>query len=212
MGILAEPLQFIRGLNLPRGFSVCELGDQWITCEGEHRLARDFYVKDLGCSKYVSIDGNGRGTVTADLNIPLLKQGFEDCDFDLVTDFGTGEHVFNQQQIWHTLHDLTKVDGFIVFDRPSDGYEGHCFYLVQWNLVSALAHANCYEVVRLEEYATVRGILLRGVLRKRVARKFIVPQQGRYYKDLVIDRKSRRRGAEYKSQELRVAGVVGRRK
>jgi hypothetical protein len=31
LGILAEPLRFIEELKLPKGFSVCELGDQFVT-------------------------------------------------------------------------------------------------------------------------------------------------------------------------------------
>lgn len=208
MGILEEPLQFIRDLQLPRGFSVCELGDQFITCESPAYPASKFY-QSLGCGKYISIDGNGRGSVTADLNKPLDPALGR---FDIVTDFGTGEHVFHQMQVWKSLHHLAKENGHIVFDRPCDGYEGHCFYLIQWNLITALAHANAYVVVKLEERKTTRGKLLRGVLKKRVDRAFILPQQGRYFKDLIIDHQSTRRGAEHKSQELRAAGLVGKQR
>lgn len=178
MGILEEPLQFVRDLRPPRGFHVCELGDQWITT-GERRLAREFY-EELGCGRYVSIDGNGRGTVTADLNVPLhyLQLG----QFDLVTDFGTGEHVFNQCQVWKTVHDLTRAGGWIVFDRPIQGYAEHCYYNIHECVIRDLAEVNRYEVVRLERRVTTRGELLRGVLKRLDAKKFHVPNQGRYRK------------------------------
>lgn len=45
MGILAEPMQFVRNLRLPRDFWVCELGNQMVTCgEGDAYEARKFYL------------------------------------------------------------------------------------------------------------------------------------------------------------------------
>lgn len=202
---MSEPLQFVRDLRLPRGFSVCELGDQYVTAAESRYPASEWYAL-LGCGHYDCVDGNGRGTITHDLNkrFPVTRQ------YDLVTDFGTGEHVFNQFEVWRTIHALTRTGGSIVFDRPSSGYPGHCFYLIQKNLVTAVAHANDYEVVRLETATTTRGELLRGVLTKRFGKKFRVPQQGRYYKDLVIDDHFRSRAPEHKSPELRAGGFVGR--
>lgn len=187
MGILKQPATFVKKLRLPRGFAVCELGDQWLTFTQPHRLAAGWYG-ELGCGRYESIDGNGRGTVTLDLNRSLSAQG---CDhlvgaFDLVTDFGTGEHVFDQAQVWRTIHALVKVGGYIAFDRPTAGYPTHCYYLVDECLVRDIARANAYEIVRLDREKTKRGELVRGVLRKQIAGPFQVPQQGRYHSSLVI--------------------------
>jgi hypothetical protein len=103
-----------------------------------------------------------------------------------VTDFGTGEHIFNQAQVWRTLHVLTKPRGYIVFDRPAAGYPEHCFYNIHETLLRDLAEANDYRVVRLERAQTVRGELLRGVFHKLRHNRFRIPQQGRYQKALVI--------------------------
>jgi hypothetical protein len=193
MGILAEPARFVEALKLPKGFSVCELGDQWVTHVAPHRLAEEWY-RDLGCGRYVSLDANGRGSMTVDLN---QKWKHDIGTFDLVTDFGTGEHIFNQAEVWRTMHLLTKVGGYIVFDRPSDGYPGHCFYLVQETLFRDLADANGYDLMRLEQATTKRGSLWRGVFRKLRPGKFLAPQQGRYLKSmrraLVPDEQATRR-------------------
>jgi SAM-dependent methyltransferase len=181
VGILAEPAQFVRELKLPKKFSICELGDQWVTYLKPHVLAEEFF-RTMGCGKYVSIDANGKGTLSADLNRPLPAMG----QFDLVTDFGTGEHIFNQAQVWRTVHELTKPSGYIAFDRPSQGYEGHCFYNTHETLFRDIAAANEYEIVRLERGFTTRGELIRGVFRKGPERKFQTPQQGRYLKSLKI--------------------------
>ena len=177
MGILAEPAQFIRELKLKGGFSVCELGDQFLTFTDPHRLAIDWY-KERGCARYESIDGNARGTRTFDLNEPVRGMG----TFTLVTDFGTGEHVFNQAMVWVTMHDLCEVGGYIAFDRPISGYPGHGYYLIDPCLVRDIAHANEYEVVRLEEGDTKRGRLVRGIWRKAKEGAFVYPQMGRYKK------------------------------
>lgn len=182
MGILAEPLDFMRTLPLKRGFSVCELGDQWVTAVDPHYLAEAFYRK-LGCGNYVSIDGNGRGSVTHDLNLKLPATF---GTFDLVTDFGTGEHVFSQLQVWKTIHQLTKVLGFIAFDRPTEGYPGHCYYRVDPCLFEDLAAVNEYRWVHRGERETKRGKLYRGVWQRMSPAKFRAPQQGRYKSILQI--------------------------
>lgn len=179
MGILAEPLAWVRQLPLPVGFSVCELGDQWVTCVEPHRLAASVYA-EMGCGRYVSIDGNGRGTHTLDLNQPTPDLG----TFDLVTDFGTSEHVFDQAAVWRTLHGLMKVGGYLAFDRPAQGYAEHCFYNVHRCLFEDVAAANGYTVMRLASARTKRGHLWRGIFRKTRDAAFVVPQQGRYHKAL----------------------------
>jgi hypothetical protein len=182
MGILQQPAQFVKQLRLPHGFSVCELGDQWMSGGPSKQLAADWY-KTLGCGRYVSIDGNGRGSMTADLNreLPTLEP------FDLVTDFGTGEHIFDQAQVWRTLHALMKPGGYLVFDRPSQGYPTHCYYRVDECLFRDVAAANQYVVLQLATAATPRGELIRGVFqRPTTAAPLRVPNQSRYESTLVI--------------------------
>lgn len=181
MGIQKEPAAFVASLPLPKGFSVCELGDQGM-CGGPTKtaLAKDWYL-GMGCGRYVSIDGNGRGTLTADLNQPIALE-----PFDLVTDFGTGEHIFDQAQVWRTMHDLTTPGGFIAFDRPAQGYQKHCFYLVNECLFRDLARANHYKVLWFERTPMKRGELLRGVFQRTTGRPFVLPQQSRYLDSLVI--------------------------
>jgi SAM-dependent methyltransferase len=183
MGILKEPAAFVAALPLPKGFSVCELGDQGMCGEPTKRLAKVWYETERGCGRYVSIDGNGRGTLTADLNLPIR---FNEA-FDLVTDFGTGEHIFDQAQVWRTLHELTKPGGVIVFDRPTQGYHKHCFYLTNECLYQDIAVANDYHVLWLETATTPRGELIRGAFRRPMTNDaFRTPQQGRYRESLRI--------------------------
>lgn len=182
MGIQPEVAAFVKALRLPKGFSVCELGDQEMCGPEKHVSAKGWYAA-MGCGRYESIDANGRGTRTADLNAML-----DPLDpFDLVTDFGTGEHIFDQAQVWRSIHTLTKPGGFIAFDRPAQGYEKHCYYLVNRCLVDDIAAVNGYTVLLLEQAQTPRGALLRGVFKRpSTYDPFRIPQQGRYRKSLVI--------------------------
>lgn len=186
MGIQKEPAAFIAAMQLPKGFSVCELGDQGMCGEPTKRLAKDWY-QELGGGRYVSIDGNGKGDFAIDLNQPMPSSMRVMTEwFDLVTDFGTGEHIFDQAQVWRTMHDLCKPGGYIAFDRPAKGYQTHCFYLTNECLYRDIASANGYVILWLEGATTKRGDLIRGVYRKITSERFKVPQQSRYQASLVI--------------------------
>lgn len=183
MGILARPAEIVRSLPLPKGFSVCELGNQFYRADGGKSPAREWYAS-LGAAHYTSIDANGQATWFADLNHPVATDhDFEDFTpqlFDLVTDFGTGEHIFNQAQVFITLHDLCKVGGYIVIDRPMAGLEDHCFYSIHPTLLRDIAEANGYSIVHLERHAFGDGELLLGVFRKERNAPFQIPNQGKY--------------------------------
>lgn len=178
MAIWQSMADDIAALPLPRGFHVCELGAQELAY-GKRRPACVLY-ESLGCERYVSIDGNGAGTILHDLNLPLLTLGM----FDLVTDFGTGEHVFDQAQVWRTVHALTKVGGYIGVIRPEQGYPGHCFYRTDECLFYDIAAANGYGVVKVQRIEAKRGSNILAFYQRRHAGGFVVPQQGRYSKTL----------------------------
>lgn len=185
MGIHPEMLTAMCDLPLPKGFRVAELGDQRIGPDGKgyRRLAMDWYLEH-GCSAYVSIDGNSGGTMIWDLNRPLPSTMM--AGFDLVTDFGTGEHIFNQAQVWQTLHELCVVGGYIIYDRPIAGYPAHGYYCVDPCLLDEVAEVNHYRVVLRGTRKTTRGTLMRGIWQRVLGGPFVVPQQGRYRASLTI--------------------------
>jgi SAM-dependent methyltransferase len=193
MGIGPIPAQIIRNLPLPEGFTVCELGDQFWHSGGKRRdpkfwrkPARELY-ESMGCSRYESIDGNGGGTILADLNEPLFHDIWpDDMRFDLVTDVGTSEHVFDFAQVWRTIHSLTKPGGLIFFEKPYQGYPDHGFYGLHKTLFVDIARANGYKVLELKEHEAPRGSLWRGVYRKDVDAPFRFPMQGKYVRKLKI--------------------------
>lgn len=179
MGIWKCMADDIRRLPLPKKFHVAELGSQMLVYTIPHSPAQTLY-KELGCARYESIDGNKCGTILHDLNLPMPNIG----TFDLVTDFGTGEHIFDQAQVWRTVHALTKVGGYIGVIRPEQGYPGHCFYRTDECVFRDVAAANGYEIIVSRKISTQRGSNVLTFYRRVKKDAFQIPQQGRYARSL----------------------------
>ena len=116
----------------------------------------DFY-RALGFSAYQAIDVNAKfGSLVMDLNRDLAEQyGYRDT-FDLVTNNGTGEHIFNQAAVFANAHALCKVDGLMLHVLPFVNFLNHGFYSFNPILFHDLAAANGYEICRLS-VASGRG-------------------------------------------------------
>jgi hypothetical protein len=97
--------------------------------------------------KYTAIDiFHATNTVLFDLNVhepgPELTE-----QFDLVMNFGTTEHVFNQLRAFQSIHALTKVGGLCYHDLPLAGYPGHALYRYDPMFFTLLVQANNYDLV-----------------------------------------------------------------
>lgn len=147
---------------LPHGPSVVELGNQTLKnskARGHiyqrfgiepptHELTstKDWYLS-LGFKRYLAIDVNTeRDAVAMDLNLDIRSHYNFTEQFDLVTNNGTGEHVFNQYQVFKNMHDLCRVGGFMVHVLPFYRWVDHGFFNYNPNLFACLAHANRYEL------------------------------------------------------------------
>jgi SAM-dependent methyltransferase len=139
MGIKVKYLNFffksihLGGIRPPyNGFTMCELGNQimkyddislapyirancGIMNERLPRTAKDFFI-DIGF-KHTSIDKNGKdGALPLDLckPVPSELRG----KFDVVTNFGTTEHVTNQAQVFANIYGLLRKEGVVVHIVP----------------------------------------------------------------------------------------------
>ncbi len=111
--------------------------------------AEDYY-RLLGFSDYRAIDVNDRyGSLVMDLNKDLILEYDYRDTFSLVTNNGTGEHVFNQYTIYKNTHQLTKPGGLMIHAQPFIDYVNHGFFSIHPNLYQALAAANGYSVVAM---------------------------------------------------------------
>ena len=81
-----------------------------------------------------------------DLNMHDLPDELRN-HFDLVTNFGTTEHVFDQVRCFRTMHEAAKVGGVLYTDVPMGGYLYHGYFLYTPLFFMHLALANDYEVI-----------------------------------------------------------------
>lgn len=173
--------------HLPDEFSVVELGDQlWINDKDDkaapvfRRPARDLF-DELGVGRYETIDANGNASILADLNLPLDPHPGQ---FDLVTDVGTAEHIWDICQCWRTMHSLCKPNGIVFFIKQTQGWPNHGFYNTQRCFFDDLVAANG-EWIYIKEVTDKRGKWFHGAYHV-TAPEFVTPQQGRYKPTLKI--------------------------
>lgn len=156
MGVLAKYAR----KHLGEAPTVCELGNQTFKArrQGDFPSTRAYY-ESLGFSRYVAIDINEKmDAIAMDLNSDLQQAyGFTD-QFDLVTNNGTGEHLFDQAQVLRNVHALCKVGGLMLHQLPSVGWVSHGFFNIQPGLFVDLSGANGYGLVRCG-FANSKGVI-----------------------------------------------------
>ena len=104
-------------------------------------IAKIFYRVFVDPSDTVAVDLEGTAqAIKHDLNTPLDL----DRTFELVLNFGTGEHVFSTYQFFKTIHDVTAPGGVMVHGMPFYGWIDHGFYTFQPTFYWDLAQANGY--------------------------------------------------------------------
>lgn len=117
-----------------------------IKMTGLFDLAKIFYKIIFDYCDYKSIDMHGtEASVYHDLNHPLEGWG----EFDLVTNLGTSEHIFNQYQFFKTMHDATKPGGTMIHSVPNQGCYDHGFYNYHPTFFFDLCEANKYSLLTL---------------------------------------------------------------
>lgn len=99
----------------------------------------------FGADSYRSIDlTDPRADYATDLNHPLPRRIGR---YDVVTNFGTTEHVFNIGQSFANIHRLLKVGGLQLHTLPSYGFIDHGFYNIHPCAYLDMARTNHYEIV-----------------------------------------------------------------
>jgi len=173
----------------------------------KNRISSKILWEKLGFKDSVFIDSDGvHKSLKFNLNLDIQKQYNFTKTFDVVTNFSTTEHVFNQHEVFRNIHNLCKKDGIIVHSLPLQGAWEHGLYNYHPNFFFALADKNNYKIeyfgirhkdlqdyniVDLSEpeiksflknisaYDTMASIVL---MRKQDDEEFRTPFQGRYDK------------------------------
>lgn len=114
------------------------------------QVSSEEFYKQLGWSGYTSLDISDKwGSLPTDLNWePSDVDGKSTLlgIFDLVTNNGTGEHIFGQASVFTWMHKLCKPGGYMVHILPWTGYLNHGFYSYHPILFRDMAGANGYEI------------------------------------------------------------------
>jgi hypothetical protein len=85
-------------------------------------------------------------TELLDLNFDSLPDRHRE-HYDVVLNFGTTEHIFNQWNCFTVIHDATKVGGIIYCVLPATGYLDHGYFCYTPLFFKDMARANEYDVV-----------------------------------------------------------------
>jgi 2-polyprenyl-3-methyl-5-hydroxy-6-metoxy-1,4-benzoquinol methylase len=127
---------------------ICELGDQRMKWHKDG-IAKTFFLNNEAL-EHVSIDWNGKnGALKLDLRNQLIQDRPQwNCYFDMITNFGTTEHIDGQFSAFKNIHELIKVDGLMIHTVPIvGGWKHHCNYQYTTDYFLNLAKASNYEVV-----------------------------------------------------------------
>jgi hypothetical protein len=154
--------------------SIIELGAQELYCAGMEQSVADFFNTFSTIQKIEANDGfiqrisnkgftsellkkagfsykaldifDGDGVILFDLNLDVPGPKLTG-EFDLVTNFGTTEHVIHQYAAFKTIHELAKPGGLIYHDLPMAGYHTHGYFNYNPLFFQHLASSNDYEIL-----------------------------------------------------------------
>jgi SAM-dependent methyltransferase len=151
--------------------NLLELGNQKILYDDKTFIVSKIFLEKLGV-KHVSVDINGLdGSIILDLTKPLPTDMIS--IFDIVTDFGTIEHIEKQEQVFKSVHDACKIGGYMIHSLPLNGYwVGHCPYHYENNFPDNLAYKNGYELIFKEEKPRRRERFINFIFKKTSQKLF----------------------------------------
>lgn len=182
--VLNQHIGLIGGLA---GCKMMELGDQQMYCHPnipEASAAKSWFQR-MGVD-HTSIDTNGElGALPLNLSKAIERAEFDGA-FDVVTDFGTSEHVgptiADLYQCRANCHRWCRVGGLMFFDNPKTGHwpkHGYHYFTVAH--YQKIAEACGYKIVQLFEHPTlgntVDGWQVYAVLMKQADAPFISEEQ-----------------------------------
>lgn len=122
-------------------------------------------------AEHVSFDLNGKdGALVVDLSKPVPDEHVG--RYDVVTNFGTSEHIASQEDVFANIHRMTKVGGAMIHSVPLVGYWlRHCPYRYKLTFPTEMAALNNYRIAanrtRSRKANTGTEMLLNFVLIKQ---------------------------------------------
>jgi len=175
------------------------------------RCSSKYFYESLGIKEYQCIDINADyGAIVHDLNKP-----FEDRSkfnkFDIVTDHGSCEHVFNIAECYRTMHNLAKPGGYIIISQAV--WKGNGYFKFDESFFEGIAAANNYKIIfnsyvlstgnktingsehqfhiprnrelfNVLDFSKLKDLYISGVLQKTKEDKFKIPYQNKLMREV----------------------------
>lgn len=142
--IVVPPLQVMARLSQFQRPGV-EIGSVIAAGGGLTPFSQKIMYAALGIGQYLSADiGDPRADYRIDLNYPIQEHL---RTYDLITNFGTAEHVFNVGQVFVTIHQLLKDGGIVLHVLPTLGDCNHGFWNIHPTVYFDIARENGYEIL-----------------------------------------------------------------
>jgi len=113
--------------------------------DGDHlrQVKPQAFYEIFGTSKYRSVDlSDPRADWLRDFNVPFRLRE----KFDIATNFGTAEHVFNIAAVFRSIHDILRIGGVALHVLPAFGDINHGFFNIHPTTYFDLAAANSYVI------------------------------------------------------------------
>jgi hypothetical protein len=159
-----------------KGLTLLELGNQ------EYGSVSAKSVYEAQGVNHTSIDLNGRdGSLPLDLSSDITKH-FNN-KFDVITNYGTTEHVENQYGVFKNIHSLCKpAGGIMIHGVPLiDNWTGHCRYYYSLGFFKELSYICNYKIIDLfvldTDYYVSPNNLVMAVLVKQSDPSFMSEQK-----------------------------------
>ena len=120
------------------------------------RIAKYFF-QEMGVD-HTSIDVNEKdGALPIDMCKPIEDLSLVGS-FDILTNFGTSEHIENEYACWKNMHDLVKQGGLFVHAVPLVGnWYRHGLYKYTQEFFTSLCALCCYTEVLSSSWGRCKG-------------------------------------------------------
>lgn len=118
--------------------NIAELGAQVIYGDEWEIYPRVYFRDKFKDLNITSIDITGENnSVIINLSLPISDEFIR--KFDIVTNFGTSEHVQDQFNCWKNIFNMLVVDGIVISEIPKIGFlPKHCKYYFDENTFKSL--------------------------------------------------------------------------
>lgn len=147
------------------GLRMLELGNQQFRSSALGAKVPAKHVFEMFGVEHTSIDLNGlNGALPLDLSKPIRDPKLMGA-FDVVTNFGTTEHVSDQLECWHNIHRFVRPGGLVISAVPHPDFPaGHCEYYYEEKFFEALSEHAGYaiEVMKRTPGSLIATTLRRG--------------------------------------------------